>query len=833
MVLGYLAMHLTFVSLFVSMRRMGSNFWLATSVLISSAFAFLFGLIVTTKLGVAINLVLLSEGLPFLVVTIGFEKPIILTKAVLSASLSSRRQGAPSGSKGSGTDSSRRTIQSSLQIGVQEKGFEIVRDYCIEIAILVVGAASGIQGGLRQFCFLAAWTLVFDCVLLFTFYAAILSVKLEINRIKRHVALRRALEEDGVSRRVAENVASANDWPRFSPGDKTSNGEARDGPAVFGKKVGKSSIPKFKALMVTGFIFLNILNLCMIPFRAVTRDAQAPSPSGLSSVPGLSSVLTPPPMDPFKVAQNGLNYIQKSAKEQEVETVVTVLPPIKYELYVPSSSADLGEAGSSIFDVEYPDQIFDVVVGGRVIEGILKSLEDPVLSKWIIVAFTMSLVLNGYLFNAARWSIREPRAADDTAAETSPARAVSHAAPKEPEQPAPVETSKDHAHSHAPEAKSSTELIDGHVTEVRSVADVEQMLREKRAAELDDVELSDLTVRGKIPGHALEKTLENPKVMTRLASFTRAVKIRRSLVSRTPATSQTSTLLENSKLPYADYNYENVHGACCENVIGYMPIPVGVAGPLIIDGQYFYIPMATTEGVLVAGTNRGCKAINAAGGAVTILTGDGMTRGPCVGFQTLARAGAAKLWLDSEEGQKTMKREFNSTSRFARLQSMKTAMAGTYLYIRFKTTTGDAMGMNMISKGVECALKYMAELSGFEDMSIITVSGNYCTDKKPAAINWIDGRGKSVVAEAIIPGDVVRSVLKSDVNALVELNTSKNLIGSAMAGSIGGFNAHAANIVTALFLATGQDPAQNVESSNCITVMRKSVDITSPRMCCH
>jgi hydroxymethylglutaryl-CoA reductase (NADPH) len=106
-------------------------------------------------------------------------------------------------------------------------------------------------------------------------------------------------------------------------------------------------------------------------------------------------------------------------------------------------------------------------------------------------------------------------------------------------------------------------------------------------------------------------------------------------------------------------------------------------------------------------------------------------------------------------------------------------------------------------------------------MAIITVSGNYCTDKKPAAINWIDGRGKSVVAEAIIPGDVVRSVLKSDVDALVELNISKNLIGSAMAGSIGGFNAHAANIVTAIFLATGQDPAQNVESSNCITVMRK------------
>jgi hydroxymethylglutaryl-CoA reductase (NADPH) len=167
-----------------------------------------------------------------------------------------------------------------------------------------------------------------------------------------------------------------------------------------------------------------------------------------------------------------------------------------------------------------------------------------------------------------------------------------------------------------------------------------------------------------------------------------------------------------------------------------------------------------------------------------------------------------------------MKTAFNSTSRFARLQTMKTAIAGTNLYVRFKTTTGDAMGMNMISKGVEHALSVMAN-EGFEDMDIVSISGNYCTDKKAAAINWIDGRGKGVVAEAIIPGHVVKNVLKTDVDSLVDLNINKNFIGSAMAGSIGGFNAHAANIVAAIFLATGQDPAQVVESSNCITIMKK------------
>ncbi|TKA63426.1 3-hydroxy-3-methylglutaryl-coenzyme A reductase [Cryomyces minteri] len=812
MVLGYLSMHLTFVSLFLSMRRMGSNFWLATTVLFESVFAFLFGLIVTQKLGVPINMVLLSEGLPFLVVTIGFEKPIILTKAVLAASLKSRRQtGASSdGTLNEANDSLPRTIQYAVQTAVKERGFEIVRDYCIEILIVVAGAASGVQGGLRQFCFLAAWILFFDCILLFTLYTSILTIKLEINRIKRHVALRKALEEDGVSRTVAENVASSNEWPKVS---RTSSEDGNISPSgettVFGRKVRDSSIPRFKVLMVSGFIIINVLNLCTIPFRGGSRNNTPPAMSGLSSV------VTQPPMDPFKVAGNGLDTIFASAKNRNVATTVTVITPIKYELEYPSVHyASPEDSDWSFFDGEYTDQLFSAM-GGHVVEGVLKSFEDPVLSKWIIIALAMSLVLNGYLFNAARWSIKDPDHSSQTE-HRRPSRRRSTVTPATYR----LEETTGYANGRVvpPQAVEEDESdedlqMKSVATKIpkRTAAECEQLLKEKKAHCLTDPELVDLSLRGKIPGYALEKTLEDK---------TRAVKIRRAVVSRTPATSEVSSLLENSKLPYEHYDYDRVHGACCENVIGYMPLPVGVAGPLTIDGRHYFLPMATTEGVLVASTSRGCKAINAGGGAVTVLTGDGMTRGPCVGFETLTRAGAAKLWLDSEEGQRVMKTAFNSTSRFARLQSMKTSMAGTYLYIRVKTTTGDAMGMNMISKGVENALNVMANESGFEDMAIISVSGNFCTDKKPAAINWIDGRGKSVVAEAIIPGDVVRSVLKSDVNALVELNTAKNLIGSAMAGSIGGFNAHAANIVTAIFLATGQDPAQNVESSNCITVMK-------------
>ena len=799
MVLGYLSMHLTFVSLFLSMRRLGSNFWLATTVLFSSSFAFLFGLIVTQKLNVPINMVLLSEGLPFLVVTIGFEKPIILTRSVLSAASQLRRKDVRNG-----VDSSS-TIQDAIQIAVRERGFEIIRDYLLEILVLVAGAASGVQGGLRQFCFLAAWILFFDCILLFTLYMAILTVKLEINRIKRHVALRKALEEDGVSHAVAEEVAASNDWPKVDakpadnggPGGSGMSGES----VVFGRKIRDSSVPKFKVVMVTGFILINVINLCTIPFRSVTR----------SSATAVSGLTTQPPLDPFKVAGTGLDTIFAAANGEKLPTMVTVLTPIKYELTYPSihyaSTDDL---------YDYSDQLLQGM-GGKVVEGLLKSFEDPVLSKWVIVALAMSLVLNGYLFNAARWSINGPMQASTAdlhsrhksqngAAEATLSRVSEEN--ETPQRPRAGTADTDHSGDGLVIAAASRKPS----ARKRTTEECELILKNKQAPTLDDEELVELSLRGKIPGYALEKTLENK---------TRAVRIRRSVVSRTKATRDTSSLLETSKLPFEHYDYDRVFGACCENVIGYMPLPLGVAGPLMIDGQNYFLPMATTEGVLVASTSRGCKAINAGGGAITVLTADGMTRGPCIGFATLTRAGAAKVWLDSEEGQKIMRNAFNSTSRFARLQSLRTALAGTYLYVRFKTTTGDAMGMNMISKGVEHALKVMATESGFEDMAIISVSGNYCTDKKPAAINWIDGRGKGVVAEAIIPGEVVKSVLKSDVDALVELNISKNLIGSAMAGSIGGFNAHAANIVTALFLATGQDPAQNVESSNCITVMKK------------
>eukprot|EP01113_Clastostelium_recurvatum_P000352 TRINITY_DN1014_c0_g1_i1.p1 TRINITY_DN1014_c0_g1~~TRINITY_DN1014_c0_g1_i1.p1 ORF type:complete len:500 (-),score=101.00 TRINITY_DN1014_c0_g1_i1:57-1556(-) len=307
-------------------------------------------------------------------------------------------------------------------------------------------------------------------------------------------------------------------------------------------------------------------------------------------------------------------------------------------------------------------------------------------------------------------------------------------------------------------------------------------------------------------------SLPQYKLETELNDCTRAVEIRRQVLERS-----LEREVEMKGLPYADFDFNKVLGACCENVIGYIPLPVGVAGPLLLNGASVQIPMATTEGCLVASTHRGCKAITQSGGARSCIISRGMTRAPVVRFGDVMRAVELSQWVEDPANYQLVKTTFDSTSRFAKLINVKTTIAGRSVYLRFKSDTGDAMGMNMISKGVEKVLDVIQTY--FADMEIMSLSGNMCTDKKPSAINWLEGRGRSVVADAVISGEIVEKLLKTSVLAMVELNQSKNLVGSAMAGSVGGFNAHASNVVTAVFLATGQDPAQNVESSNCITLM--------------
>ncbi|PYI35796.1 3-hydroxy-3-methylglutaryl-coenzyme a reductase [Aspergillus indologenus CBS 114.80] len=700
--LGYLALNTTVVSLFRAMRHLGSRVWLASAVILSGAFAFVLGLGVTTGCGVPVDMLLLSEGIPFLVLTVGFEKPIRFTRAVLCASKEP--------SRGPQQDSHPNSIPTTMQTAINAQGWPIARSYLLEIGALALGAALRPHDLFGQFCFLAAWTLLFDAVLLFTFYATVLCVKLEITRVRCPDTLHRADEQRG--------------------------------PRMFGYKVKPANVARWKLMMVGGFVLVNVLQLSSFAFRILGGFMTNPS-------------LMPTAVSPFKVAANGLNDIYLAARAAGTETRVTVLPPIRYTLHAATKPVD----------------------------GVFAGLESPMARLCLVGALVVSLILNSHLMHAARW-----RAAAAPNAFATPSITHSSAPSSGPQPRNPEET--------------------------------EALLKSEQAESLTDEELVDLCLRGKIAGYSLEKTLENiAPSSSRLEAFTRAVRIRRAAISQTPSTQPLSHGVQDSLLPYRDYNYELVHGACCENVIGYLPLPLGLAGPMLIDGQAYFIPMATTEGVLVASASRGCKAINAGGGAVTMLKGDGMTRGPCLGFPSASRAAEAQRWVESPAGHAVLTAAFNATSRFARLQTLTVAQAGTYLYIRFRTTTGDAMGMNMISKGVEAALHAMTA-HGFPDMQTITLSGNFCADKKSAAVNWIGGRGKSVIAEATIPADTVRTVLKTAVDALVELNTAKNLVGSAMAGSLGGFNAHASNLVQAVFLATGQDPAQNVESSSCITTMK-------------
>jgi hydroxymethylglutaryl-CoA reductase (NADPH) len=328
---------------------------------------------------------------------------------------------------------------------------------------------------------------------------------------------------------------------------------------------------------------------------------------------------------------------------------------------------------------------------------------------------------------------------------------------------------------------------------------------------LSDNEISQLVLQNKIKDHELEK---------RLTPF-RAVEVRRMVMEEKFASFGKQGSLE--KLPYApSLDYTRVYGANCEIVVGYVPLPVGIVGPLTLNGESVFVPMATTEGCLVASTQRGAKAISEGSGASAFVLRDGITRAPCLRMESAAQAAALKLWCEEPENFLQLKAVFESTTSFGKLTNCQPTVAGRNIYLRLICFSGDAMGMNMVSKGSLAVVEFLSRR--FPSLKLVALSGNMCTDKKAAATNWIEGRGKSVVVEATIPAMVVNNTLKTSVKAIVDTNLHKNLIGSAMANTIGGFNAHASNVVTAVFLATGQDPAQNVESSNCITLLEETDD---------
>jgi hydroxymethylglutaryl-CoA reductase (NADPH) len=327
----------------------------------------------------------------------------------------------------------------------------------------------------------------------------------------------------------------------------------------------------------------------------------------------------------------------------------------------------------------------------------------------------------------------------------------------------------------------------------------------------DDFLLTSLE-SGKISQHQLERVT---------GSNTEGVRVRRLYVEE-----KTKTKLTHLPRRGEDFNdvhfYNAISGQNCESVIGFLPLPVGVVGPLKVDGSEVFVPMATTEGALIASTNRGARALGLSmNGVETAILRDAMSRSPVLSFRSALEAADFAKWIEDDERKALLSKWFSETTKFGTFSSVKASIAGRNVFLRFRCRTGDAMGMNMVGKGVNLIIERL--LGVIPGMELIALSGNTCTDKKPSAINWVEGRGKSVVAEAFIPSNVVKDILKTSIDDIVRVGLKKNLIGSALAGSIGGNNAHAANVVTAIFLATGQDPAQNVESSNTMTLF-ESID---------
>ncbi|WYZ40563.1 hypothetical protein EsH8_IV_000904 [Colletotrichum jinshuiense] len=476
---------------------------------------------------ISMILTLLSEGLPFLVVLIGFEKNILLTQSVLSHAIKHKQSRGPSN-----------VAQYAIDTSIKERGFQIVRDYALETLVLTAGTFSNIQGGLQEFCFLAAWILFFDCILLFLFYSPVLCIKLEINRIKRHIDIRNALEDDGISHRVAENVARSSDPGTF---------------IIFGRQVSSiRNIPNLKILWAGCFVLVNIANLAYMASIGGTNSLLTSLPSwshrlGSGAIAHLS-------VDPFKVAPNGLDFLLKAAKLGDRGLAVTVLSPIKYELASNFDHPNSVQPGANYNGV-------DLKTAGRIVAGsLLGSLEDPVLHKWIISALSLRIAFNVYLFNAARWGIKDdPIGNNETRLDDNASRVEQNSSNNIfASTLVPTET-QDKSESPMEPAKSSAP---GQALQT-------EQRTENEMAKLSDDEIAALSLRGVIPGYALEKTLD--------FDFRRAIKVRRMIISRSKVAANLTYLLEQSNLPYEDYNWSQVFGACCENVIGYMPISLGVA----------------------------------------------------------------------------------------------------------------------------------------------------------------------------------------------------------------------------------------------------------------
>ena len=262
----------------------------------------------------------------------------------------------------------------------------------------------------------------------------------------------------------------------------------------------------------------------------------------------------------------------------------------------------------------------------------------------------------------------------------------------------------------------------------------------------------------------------------------------------------------------------------CENFVGAAQIPLGIAGPLQIartvlaetngrksETRNYWLPLATTEGALVASVNRGCKAIGLSEGVKVYVKNAGVTRAPLFKVKDLEEG--RKLITFIKSNLETINNFIQENEPYIKLFKVEPRLVGKNVWLRCFFDTNEAMGMNMATVACQRIAGYIKKELNIDCLAL---SGNLCVDKKPSWLNFTTGRGKKVWAEAVIKKEVVEKILKTIPEKIVQVVQKKCHLGSMVSGSLG-FNAHFANIVAAIFLATGQDIAHVVEGSVGIT----------------
>ncbi|GAB4526132.1 MAG: hydroxymethylglutaryl-CoA reductase [Anaerolineae bacterium] len=250
-----------------------------------------------------------------------------------------------------------------------------------------------------------------------------------------------------------------------------------------------------------------------------------------------------------------------------------------------------------------------------------------------------------------------------------------------------------------------------------------------------------------------------------------------------------------------------------ENLTGAVQIPLGFAGPIRINGEHaqgeFLVPLATTEGTLVASYNRGIKVLNLSGGVQTTVVGDAMQRAPVFVFGNAREAREFVKWVLDHLPQ--IKAEAESTSSVARLQYIDPYLASKFAYLRFNFTTGDAAGQNMVGRATFAACNWIIEHYTPGRIQRFYLESNFATDKKASQVNILHTRGKRVTAEAIVKRDVLLRHMRVETESM-HYHSHVATVGAFLSGANNN-GAQSPNAITALFIATGQDVANVSESS--------------------